>query len=539
MAMARVHSQAQVEEHLALVPQSPASGDHDWQLADHEGCNEPIAEHNFNRKKMLTLEQGINKLSRAARQQNEVVAQIEGGMKSMISETDLRRAIGLAFQEFEQRLEDAFQDSNRKCLAMFSKRDEVCELETLISKKVNWVEYNAVLKKVSDLRMYLDTMAEDIFIGHREALNGEFAKKADKTMVEDALKIKADWVEVNEVRARLERLEVLVQHTDARHTAAVEALREQTVAERTALAEEHRALIGENAASVAALRTEHAAAVERLGGAEREIEVLTRAAEKLREVQQALSNKHDEVIMPTIASMQEQLGEVEAAAERTRQGLKVLADECKGFQQTATQKFTDLFAQAQHCKEQIEFLMQATEMIKRRSRETSKSTDTRFKEGSEDQERLAQQVAALEKQLKRHEREVRQLERLASRADNAATLLPLPPPPEAAPPADPSDRLRGVLEQLEKIGGSGPPHEQLGIPWNAKRPPLPFGGADSIRRGTDADFAKLQLPGVDREDIAPIDSARAPPMLASARTAGYSQSPRPPGQGSRTPRKKR
>eukprot|EP00420_Gonyaulax_spinifera_P007724 CAMPEP_0197930728 /NCGR_PEP_ID=MMETSP1439-20131203/105941_1 /TAXON_ID=66791 /ORGANISM="Gonyaulax spinifera, Strain CCMP409" /LENGTH=129 /DNA_ID=CAMNT_0043553433 /DNA_START=23 /DNA_END=409 /DNA_ORIENTATION=- len=128
----------------------------------------------------------------------------------MISETDLRRAIGLAFQEFEHRLEDAFNDSNRKCLAMFSKRDEVSELEALIAKKVNWAEYNTVLKKLSELRMYIDTMADSIFIGHREALNGEFAKKADKLTTEQALRLKADWDEVNEVRARLERLEVLV-----------------------------------------------------------------------------------------------------------------------------------------------------------------------------------------------------------------------------------------------------------------------------------------------------------------------------------------
>mmetsp|Transcript_90409 Transcript_90409/g.286499 ORF Transcript_90409/g.286499 Transcript_90409/m.286499 type:complete len:538 (-) Transcript_90409:41-1654(-) len=521
---------------LALVPH----GDQDLQLAPYEGCTEPIAEHNFNRKKMFSLEQGINKLQKTARQQHEVVSQIETGMKSMISETDLRRAIGLAFQEFEQRLEDAFQESNRKCLGMFSKRDDVTELENLLSKKVNWAEYNAVLKKIADLRMYLDTMAEDIFIGHREALNGEFFKKADKTTVEEALKLKADWAEVNEVRARLERLEVLVSHTDARQTAALEALRKESIANREELAKQHRALISANEASIAALRTEHSAAVDRLAGAEGEIKALTRAAEKLREVQQALSKKHSEVIMPTIASMQEQLGMVEAAAERMRQGLQVLADDCKGFQQGATQKFTDLFAQAQHSKTQLEFLMEATEMIKRRSRETSKSTDARFKDGSHDQERLAQQVAALERQLRRHEREVRQLERLASRAEaGTATLLPLPAP-ELAPPADPNDRLRSMLDQLEKIAGSGPPHEQLGIEWNPKRPPLPFGGSDGVRRGSDADFAKLQLPGVDREDIAAIDSARALPMASAIRTGHGSSSPRPAGQAtSRTPRKKR
>merc|ERR1719473_865310 len=116
------------------------------------------------------LEDGIDKLQRDARQQHEIVSHLGSDFKAMVSETDLRRAIGLAFQEFEVRLEDVFQDSNRKCLAMFSKREEVMELQASIIKKVNWHEYNTVLKKLSDLRNYIDTMAESVFIGHRDAL---------------------------------------------------------------------------------------------------------------------------------------------------------------------------------------------------------------------------------------------------------------------------------------------------------------------------------------------------------------------------------
>lgn len=49
------------------------------------------------------------------------------------------------------------------------------ELQTLINKKVNWAEYNAVLKKLADLRHYVDGMAESVFIGQTEALESEFA----------------------------------------------------------------------------------------------------------------------------------------------------------------------------------------------------------------------------------------------------------------------------------------------------------------------------------------------------------------------------
>ena len=38
---------------------------------------------------------------------HDAVTQLETGLKTRISEVDLRRALGLAFQEFENRIEDA------------------------------------------------------------------------------------------------------------------------------------------------------------------------------------------------------------------------------------------------------------------------------------------------------------------------------------------------------------------------------------------------------------------------------------------------
>lgn len=37
---------------------------------------------------------------------HDAVTQLETGLKTRISEVDLRRALGLAFQEFENRIED-------------------------------------------------------------------------------------------------------------------------------------------------------------------------------------------------------------------------------------------------------------------------------------------------------------------------------------------------------------------------------------------------------------------------------------------------
>merc|ERR1712139_386344 len=63
-------------------------------------------------------------------------------------------------------------------------------------------------------------------------------------------------------------------------------------------------------------------------------------------------------------------------------------------------------------------------MGKRRSRETNKSNAASFKEVGEEQEKSLQRLAALERQLKRQEREVRAVERCANRAldENAPSL---------------------------------------------------------------------------------------------------------------------
>jgi len=323
-------------------------------------------------------------------------------------------------------------------------------------------------------------MADSIFVGHINALNGQFAKKADKEHVDDALGKKADWDEVNNIRARLERLEVLVQQTDVKQTAATAALREETCRERKALEENHMALISKNASSIDRLHSEHKVFVQRLRSAEDELANLKSETERLGQEQQTLHEQQNQVILPSITAMQEELREVQGTAARLQEELQRLVERTEAFEATAVGKFSNLFQQAEHCREHLEFLMQATEMIKRRSREVAKTTSDQFKVGAEDHERLGQQVAALERQLKRQEREVRHIEGRASSVtrDSRHTLLPLPGP------GDPNERLKGVMEQLEKIAASNPPQEQLGIEWNPKRPPLPL-GADGARRGID------------------------------------------------------
>ncbi len=37
-----------------------------------------------------------------------------------------------------------------------------------LAKRITWAEFNSVIKKLADLKHYIDTMAESVFIGHRE-----------------------------------------------------------------------------------------------------------------------------------------------------------------------------------------------------------------------------------------------------------------------------------------------------------------------------------------------------------------------------------
>ena len=45
-----------------------------------------------------------------------------------------------------------------------------------MEKKVNFTEYNLVLQKLTELRMYVDTMADSVLVGHKESKD-EFAKE--------------------------------------------------------------------------------------------------------------------------------------------------------------------------------------------------------------------------------------------------------------------------------------------------------------------------------------------------------------------------
>mmetsp|Transcript_99885 Transcript_99885/g.177790 ORF Transcript_99885/g.177790 Transcript_99885/m.177790 type:complete len:516 (+) Transcript_99885:54-1601(+) len=463
----------------------------DFQIVPHGKHEEiePIADQNFNRKKMLSIEQGIDKLQKTTRQQHEVVANLETNLKSMISEADLRRAIGLAFQEFENRIEDAFQDSNRKCLQMFSKRDEVSELKVDLKKKVNWSDYNAVMKKLSDLRQYIDTMAESVFLGQREALESEFSKKADAHSVEKALKSKADFSDVNDVRARLERLEVLVEHNDAKFSSKFEGLKAEIAEERKETFAKQEAIMKDAESIIANNKQQYSALKEKLEGAEDKLHSLNHGLSEIRKALQEIQNAQDNGMLPRLYSVEDRLSQNETADSQRQEMIDDLDTRLQDLKGSIDDQVARLSNQGEDHKEQLDFLMKATDMIKRRSRETTKANTAKFQELTDDQEKHLQQLAALERLLKKHEREVRAVENRTSKAlaDTApgeyGFMRALPPVNmmETQESLDPNNRLMDVLEQLDKIANSGPKDDPAASTWTSSRPPLPVSGATTAR----------------------------------------------------------
>jgi hypothetical protein len=474
---------------LALVPAEPERDD---------ACVLAIAEQIHGKSKMANLEQAFGKLQKTSLAQHEVMSHLQGTLRNTVSETDLRRAIGLAFQEFELRLEDSFQDSSRKCLSMFAKREEVSDLQGQIAKKVSCLEFNAVLNKMTELRKYLDTMAESIFVGHREALNSEFNKKADKQAVEEALTKKVDVTSFTELSERLERLEVLVSKNDAKHSAKLQELWQETERARNALESRVETSRASNSQAISKLHKEHQGAVQRLGVVESEAEKLKRRTNSLDETLSAAKKRQEEFVVVTLRRLEEHLGTVDALAKSTQQELNSLEALVQSFKRDSGDRFGELGRQAATSKEHIEFLMQATEMIKRRAREQTKSNAGQFSELGDGQKKLSEQLAALERQFKRQERDMKAELRNTQRS--AA---------EVSPPLDGNDRLRGVLEQLEKIGagcgGSGATPALTANVGSAARPALPLPWVDSdATTALEADLGRF----TGSAGPSPIDSAR-------------------------------
>lgn len=496
----------------ALVPFNSALSQESTQLVESpaEPYQEPLAEQIFGRRRLCHIEQGVDRLQRTAREQQDAVSSLEAGLQERISKADLRREISLAFQELDRHVEDAILDSGRKCLALFSRKDDTSQLSERVDKKVSWAEHNAVLKRLSDLRLYVETMANETFVGHREALNAEFGKKADAEMVREALAAKASCDEVRGLTERIERLEAVAREAEAQQATAIEAGCAQLEAQMRGQLEKQQAALAENEAAIAALRTEVAQQARRLASVEAETKQSSAVSSKQKQTLQALQDQYDETLKPALGAMKDKLSKMDSAALKTTDDLMRLTTGSKSFQEVAQKSNEELTRQGNAYKEQLEFLMQATDMIKRKARELTKSTTSKLTELVDEDDRLREQLAALERGLKKQERDLRA----------AGRALPAP-----EPPPDPNERLAGVLQQLEAIAGGAPPgsksdltgyprqREQPALTGGSKteRPPLPAPTGRTTPRGSDVDLALTRLAaGTGQTQIDSIRSLSSP-----------------------------
>lgn len=466
-------------------------------------------------KKLLNLQQGVATLQKASRTHHEMVVRLEKDMSDTISENDLRRAIGLALEEFDTQLVEAFRDSNRKCISMFAKCEDVADIQAKIDKKVNFTEYNAILQKLSDLRRYIDTMAESVFVGHKESRE-EFAKEGN---VEKALKLKADLEELTDVRAKLERLESVVHANDLKSTSMQEEIREVISESNNSNIKTNRALIEANKAMIAKLEQEGIEIHKRVCSAEELVGRLSEDTLKLNERQDEMQERQDGVIWKTCQSLQGHFHAMEGKVHDLQAELKLLHTNVEQFQSFSTQRFQQLFDDDEQVKDQLKFLMEASEMLKRRTREFNKNHASQLKELTNNDSKLTEQMATLERSFKGHERELRVLEKRILNASSLALSDPSPPPDPV--PVDGNQHLQGVLAQLEKIA-NGQPQK---LPRPIGELPRPIGG----------DFPTIT--GITDQDVALIPAlaglAALSPQSVPRAMGAYGLSPRLPAAGPR------
>jgi len=472
----------------------------------------PIAEQIFQRKKLQGIEDGIMGLKKDSRVQQESVLKIEVDMRTMITEADLRRAIGLAFQEFEVRLQDAFQESNRKFLNMFSKKEDVASVEGMISKKVNWSEYHHVLSKISELRTYIDTTAESVFIGHRDALHQEFARKADAATVDMALKSKADFTEMNDLRARLERLEMLFSHAGMHHSAMLEDLRTELTDKFNGQIKQLQVNIKDHTEEIDKLKEQQKLTVERVASNEAQIAQLTSTTDALKERQGKMWGNQQGILEDT-KGIHQQLVLLHEGQANQQKDLTAVNGDLKDLNSSCEVRFSEISEHTRVHSQQLEFLMQASEATKRRMRELSKKLEASCEGLTEENQNLTEHLSALERTMKRQEQTVKSMDQRAQVGGIKQIR-----PPEA--PRDPNLHLHGVLSQLSAIAidPREPPSfkNALGIDLEStSKMPLPW-----TNGGEDGTLPKMP-------PLAGLDSARSTNLSSGAKIGGmHGLSPR-------------
>jgi len=187
---------------------------------------ESIAGQIHHRKRLQYLEERMVEMSELVGTQQDALKTFQNAISGLVRKEEFKKGIGLACTEFESRLQDAFQEAQRKQVLIYPRREELVEITEIIKKKVNYSEYQNLKEKLIDFRTYVDAAAEQVFSGQRDTLQSNFDRKADAVAVDLALKKKADTNELHDLRARLERLENVFRHAGTWQNAKMDEIKE-------------------------------------------------------------------------------------------------------------------------------------------------------------------------------------------------------------------------------------------------------------------------------------------------------------------------
>lgn len=220
------------------------------------------------------------------------------------------------------------------------------------------------------------------------------------------------------------------------------------------------------------MEEEGAVIAGRLASAEDEISKLGTDSQGLADKYVEIQERQDGVIWKACLTLQGLFQTLEGKVVDLNGEVSTLQSHSDTFKSFCSDKFTQMCDDDEQVKEQIKFLMESSEMLKRRAREFNKTHASQLKELSTNEGKLAEQVAAMERSLKGFERELKAVEK---RARTALALQDCEPSPPSEPvPVDPNTHLKGVLVQLEHIANG-----------TAQKLPRPVGTGYGMPEGQD------------------------------------------------------
>eukprot|EP00397_Hematodinium_sp_SG-2012_P024418 GEMP01025435.1.p1 GENE.GEMP01025435.1~~GEMP01025435.1.p1 ORF type:complete len:472 (+),score=135.50 GEMP01025435.1:58-1473(+) len=281
-----------------------------------EPMKESLADKIQQRKRLAHLEQGLTEMVQFVKEQREALKQLQDTLNGVVREEEFKKGIGLAFTEFESRLQDALQETSRKHLQMFSRKEDLNDVQEMIKKKVNIVDQQALSKRITEIRTYVDAAAEQVFSGQKEILQTNFDRKADAVSVDLALKKKADSNELHDLRARLERLEMVFRHAGMYQSVQLDDLRAELkcqLEDSLTQMKPASATQGPETALVEVRDIDH---------------VRTRAEQSMiaiEEVKMEVERSFQETLQRTVADFNQNLHEVSVRAKKQEQETRRLA----------------------------------------------------------------------------------------------------------------------------------------------------------------------------------------------------------------------